>query len=150
LVLDTQLGMTIFDVTGVYDAGADGKGFALLYGGRLINQRNNVDAMIEFDHQAGESTSLDSSDTFVDGLIGVRYVGSLPGRWSYAVAADASTGGTELTWSASPMIGYTFGADSQYQLTAGYRHMVVDFDTAASVDMDMTLSGFLIGFRYAF
>jgi hypothetical protein len=150
LVLDTQIGMTILDVAGVYDPEGDGNGLAFIYGARVINQREEIDAEIELGGESGGTTSYDADDTFVDGLIGVRYVKQLPGRFSYEMAADVSTGDTQLTWSVAPTIGYTFGTRDQYRLTAGYRKMVVDFNTAESVDMDMTLSGFLVGFRFAF
>jgi hypothetical protein len=150
LVLDTQIGMTILDVAGVYDPEGDGNGLAFIYGARVINQREEIDAEIELGGEGGGTTSYNADDTFVDGLIGALYVKQLPGRFSYEMAADVSTGDTQLTWSVAPTFGYTFGARDQYRLTAGYRKMVVDFNTAESVDMDMTLSGFLVGFRFAF
>lgn len=150
LRLDTQTGMTILDLTGLYNPPGDGSGLSLLYGVRLINQRNEIDATIELDGLSGPTASYDSDATFIDGLLGLRYVGRLPGRWSYQLAADVSTGGTDLTWSIEPAVGFTFGARDQYRLTAGYRHMVVDFDTADVIDMDMTLTGILVGFRFTF
>ena len=150
LVLDTQIGMTILDISGVYDPEGDGYGVSYIYGARIINQREEIGAEVELDGETGLAAAYDADDTLVDGLIGLRYAKRLPGNWSYQVAADISTGDTELTWSVAPAIGYSFGARDQYQLTAGYRQMVIDFDTAESVDMDMTLSGFLLGFRFAF
>jgi len=150
LILDTQTGMTILDLAGRYDPQGDGHGLSLLYGARLINQRNEIDAEIELDGQTSATASYDSDDTFIDGLIGLRYAGRLPGRWSYELAADVSTGETDLTWSIEPTVGITFGDRDQYQFTAGYRHMLIDFDTTGATDMDMTLSGTLVGFRFAF
>lgn len=149
LALDAEVGMTLFDVTGVYDPAGDGRGLALLYGVRLVGQEVDVTASVE-GGAPGDTRRYRADDTFTDALLGLRYIGELPGRWSYEIAADVSTGGTELTWSVNPSIGYEFGANGQYRLTAGYRYLAVDFDTKPGVDMDMTLDGFLAGFRFAF
>jgi hypothetical protein len=150
LALDAEVGMTIFDVTGVYDPKGDGQGLALLYGARILEQRENIVAEIDDGSGAGPGARYDADDRFVDALVGARYEGRLTGRWNYEIAADVSTGDTDLTWSVAPAVGYAFGARDQYQLTAGYRHMAVDFATGPNVDMDMKLSGFLIGFRFSF
>jgi hypothetical protein len=149
LVLDAEIGMTLLDVTGVYDPAGDGRGLALLYGVRIVGQEEDITATIG-GGASGTSRRYRADDTFIDGLLGLRYSGALPGRWSYEFEADVSTGGTELTWSVNPSIGYTFGADGQYRLSAGYRYLAADFDTEPGVDMDMTLDGFLAGFRFAF
>lgn len=149
LVLDAEVGMKLLDVTGVYDPAGDGLGLALLYGVRIVGQEEDITATIG-QGEPDASRRYRADDTFVDGLLGLRYAGALPGRWSYEIAADVSTGGTGLTWSVNPSVGYTFGANGQYRLTAGYRHLAVDFDTKPGVDMDMTLDGFLAGFRFAF
>ena len=150
LSVDAEIGMTIFDLAGVYDAGGDGRGLSVLYGARVINQREDVDAAVTRGGGPGPRAAIDGRDTYVDALLGLRYAGDLPGRWSYELAADASTGDTELTWSVAPSLGYSFGENDRYRLSAGYRHMAVDFDTAPDVDLDMNLSGVLVGFRFAF
>jgi hypothetical protein len=123
---------------------------SFLYGVRMINQRSEVEATLVAGDDDAATTTSDTDDTLPDALLGLRYAGNLPGNWSYEVTADVSTGDTELTWSVAPAIGFAFGSRDQYRVTAGYRHMAVDFDTRNPVDMDMSLSGFLIGFRYEF
>ena len=150
LVLDTENGMTILDLTGIYNPKADGTGVSVLYGMRVINQRNEIGATLVSGGEAAVSASYDLNDTFTDALVGLRYAGNLPKNWSYEITADMSSGDTELTWSVAPAIGYTFGDKDQFSVTAGYRHMLVDFETQEPVDMDMSLSGLLIGFRYQF
>jgi len=150
LLLDTESGMTILDLTGIYNPKADGTGVSFLYGMRVINQRNEIGATLVSGGEASASASYDMDDTFTDALVGLRYGGNLPKDWSYEITADVSTGDTELTWSVAPAIGYTFGAKDQFRVTAGYRHLLVDFETQDPVDMDMSLSGLLIGFRYQF
>jgi hypothetical protein len=150
LLLDSESGMTIFDATGIYNPKGDGTGVSLVYGVRAINQFSEMDATLVAGGEAAATASYDMDDTFTDALVGLRYAGNLPGNWSYEISADVSTGDTELTWSAAPAIGYSFGDRDQYRLTAGYRHMVVDFDTRNPIDTDMTLTGALIGFSYRF
>jgi hypothetical protein len=148
LALDTRIDMTILDVTGLY-APAE-KGFSWLYGLRLINQREDIDAQVRTGNVAGPGKHYDANDTYVDALVGARYSHALGDRWTWTLSADIGTGGTDLTWSVSPTIGYSFGQQQRYQVIAGYRYLAIDFKTASDVDMDMTLDGFLIGFRFAF
>jgi hypothetical protein len=150
LTLDSTVGLTILDATGVYDPAGDGKGFSLVYGARVIEQRNDIDATLGYNGATLASKSIDATDRFVDGLVGFRYVRELPRNFSYGFAADVSTGETELTWSAGPAIGYTFGDREQFRVTAGYRRMDIDFETAEPIDADMSMDGLLIGFRIDF
>ncbi len=149
-VLDSEIGMTIFEAGGIYDPRGDQQGFALLYGTRVLSQRAEIDARLELGPGTTVSQSHEVDETLVDGMVGVRYVKRLSPRWTYLVRGDLSAGGTELTWTAGSMVAYAFGNQGRYSLAAGYRHMVVDFDTEDTVDVDMTLSGFLVGLRVAF
>jgi hypothetical protein len=150
LALDAAVRLTIVDATGVYDAGGDGKGFSLLYGARVIEQRNDIEASLRLGDLALDTRSYDATDTLVDALVGFRYSRELPHDFSYRFALDVSHGDTEYTWSAGPTIGYTFGAGDRYEVTAGYRHMVVKYDTEEHVESDMSMSGLLLGFRIDF
>jgi hypothetical protein len=148
--LDAAVGLTILDATGVYDPRGDGKGFSLVYGARVIEQRNDIDMTFGSSGTPLAGKSFDTTDRFVDGLVGFRYVRELPRNFSYGFMADVSTGGTELTWSAGPALGYTFGTRDQYRVTAGYRRMDIDFETAEPIDADMSMDGLLLGFRIDF
>jgi hypothetical protein len=150
LAIDARVGLSILDAAGVYDAHGDGEGFALVYGARVIEQRNAIDTTLARGGMTIGGRSFDTTDTLIDGLVGLRYARALPHNFSYAFAADVSTGDTELTWSAGPTIGYAFGDGDRYQVTAGYRRMDVDFATAEHVDADMSMSGLSIGFRIEF
>lgn len=148
-LLSSEIGMTILELGGIYDPHGDQQGFELLYGTRILDQSAEIDA--QFDLPSGAvSQSYEAGETLYDGLLGVRYIGRLSQRWSYLMRVDASAGGTELTWNAGAAVTYAFGDSGRYALTAGYRQMVVDFDTDESVDADMTLSGFGVGLRVAF
>ncbi len=147
LALDTEVGMTILDLAGVYNPSGDRTGFSLLYGARTIEQRNDFELALNFGGTNVGTQSFSATDTLVDGLVGMRYSRSLSPKLTYGFAADVSTGGTELTWSAGPALGYSFGENNRYRLTGGYRKMVVDFDTAESIDADLTMSGLLLAIR---
>jgi hypothetical protein len=148
--IDADIGMTIFDLTGVYDPRGDGKGLRFSYGARLISQREELDASLSMGGNAGPAAHYEADDTYLNALVGVRYTKQISARWSYTLNADIGTGGTDLTWSVGPYVGYSFGDEGQYRLIGGYRHLVVDFKDEAETDMELTLSGFLVGFRIAF
>ena len=150
LNLDLGVGMTILDATGVYDLNGADEGFSLLYGARVIELRNDVDAILSDGGFAIGTRSFDSTDRFVDGLVGFRFARELPHNLSYEVHVDVSTGDTELTWSAGPTISYRFGDADQYEVTGGYRMMDINFETAEPVEADMSMSGLSVGFRINF
>lgn len=144
-LLDSVVGMTLLEAAGIYDPRGDGQGIEFLYGTRLLQQRAELDARLE-----STARSYDARDTLVDGLFGVRYLQPFSPRWGGIFRADASAGGTEFTWSSGAAVAYSFGCEGRYALTAGYRHMVVDFDTEDSLDADMTLKGPFVGLRLTF
>jgi hypothetical protein len=145
--VDSKMGMTILEVGGTFDPRGDGRGLSFLYGTRILSERAEIDATVESESVA---RTHDVSDTYVDALVGVRYEKAFTPRWSAMLRADVSKGGTELTWSAASELRYAFGKSNRYALTAGYRHMVVDFKSADAADLDMTLSGLHTGFRVSF
>ena len=150
LDLDFGVGMTILDATGIYDLNGRDEGFSLLYGARVIEMRNDIDAILSDGGFAVGTRSFDTTDRFVDALVGFRFARELPHNLSYEVHVDVSTGDTELTWSAGPTLSYRFGDGHQYEVTAGYRMMDIDFETAEPVEADMSMSGLSVGFRINF
>jgi len=146
----TDIGMTILDVAGTFDPTGDRQGFGFIYGVRVIDQRATVDATITPTGGSPVAQRYDDGETLVDGLAGIRFSKRFARRWSYQMQADLSTGGTEVTWSVGPSLGYAFGATGRYAVTAGYRHMTVDFKDDGEVGTTMTLSGLLVGFRTSF
>ena len=145
-----EMGMTILDLGSFYDPQGDQQGFQLLYGARILNERATIEARLTRADGSTASRTFEIDDTFVDALVGFRYIRPLGERFSVQLQADASTGGTELTWSAGPTLAYAFGARRQYAATVGFRRMLVDFDTAEAVDAKMILSGALAGLRFSF
>lgn len=147
-VVDSKVGMTIVEVGGIYDPRGDQQGLSFLYGARILSERADIDATLEAEPAA--TLSHEVSETLVDALVGVRYTRRLSSRWSTQLRFDVSAGGTDLTWSGASEIRYAFGAGGRYTLSAGYRHMKVDFDTTDATDVGMTLSGVHAGLRISF
>lgn len=148
--LSSEVSLTIFDAAGIYDPNGDQKGFSLVYGTRVLRQTADIEARYVPAGGTPFDTTYDVSDTFVDALVGVRYVVRIAPHWSTQLRADASTGGTDFTWSAGSAISYSFGKADRYAVSLGYRRMDIDFDTGDTVDAEMSLSGMLAGFRFSF
>jgi hypothetical protein len=148
LLLASEIGMTILEVGGLYDPRGDQQGFGLLYGARALDQRVEIKARRVSTQE--ELPTHEARETLADALLGVRWSRRIGERWSVAARADASAGGTELTWSAGAAAAWAFGEERRYAVTAGYRRMVVDFARDGALDVDMTLSGFLAGVRAGF
>jgi len=148
-----DLTLTIVDIGGVFNPRGNGEGFSLLYGGRAVDRDIEVGARFAVGPGVTISQSYGVSETLYDVLLGARYAGRFSPRWSYGVQADASTGGTEQTWSALAGFGYSFGESDRYTLLAGYRYMDIQFEkdnALGNVDADVTLSGFFTGLRFSF
>jgi len=142
--------MTIFDAAAFYNPSANGRGFTALGGMRLIYERADIDATYELASGSTVQKNYETHETLVDGLIGVRFVQPLSRRWGVQSQVDVSSGGTKLTWSATPTLSYVVDARGRYAVTAGYRHMHIDFKESDGVESSMTLSGALLGFRMSF
>lgn len=148
-VLDSTIEMSIIELGGIFDLGGDQQGFELLYGTRILTDRATLET--EFDLGSATMTRHDeSSDTLADALFGVRYQKQLSRRWGCLVRTDASTGGTDLTWSAAAAAGYTLGDSGRYMLTAGYRYMSIKYDVDEPVEATLTMSGAFTGLRLSF
>ena len=135
---------TILEIGGIYNRRGDGQGFALLYGARIFDLNETIEARIDFPSGSTETHRYDAGGTLVDGLVGARYVGKISERWLFNARADVAAGGTEMTWNALLGFGRTFGKEGRHTLLAGYRHMAVELkeeDRNAEVESELTLSG---------
>jgi hypothetical protein len=146
----SKIGMTILDLAGTFDPKADRQGFGLLLGTRILDERVQLDATLMPAAGGSISQSHDEDDTMVDVLAGARFSKRFASSWGVQMQADASTGGTDYTWSLSPSLTYAFGRYSRYGINAGYRVMQLDFKDEAGVNTRMKLSGALLGFRISF
>lgn len=142
--------MTIFDLAATYTPVMRRRSISALGGMRLVYERADVDANLNLSAGPSVAQNYNAHDTLVDGLIGARFVQPLSPRWGVQGQVDVSTGGTNYTWSAAPSVFYVFDAARHYALSAGYRHMHIDFKDSDGFDADMALSGALVGFRWSF
>ena len=143
-------GMTILDVAGFYDRKADREGFVLLGGVRFLDERTTVNATLNPAGGPVIPKTYQTSDWITDGLLGGRYQRHFTPRWGMNLQADASTGGTDHTWSASSLLSYNFGKNSRFGINGGYRYMDVHFKEENGIQTRMTMSGPLFGFRMSF
>lgn len=145
---DWQMDMTIADIAATWDPRGDGEGFSFLYGARILDTRTKVDGSIST--SGGTSAkSLDSHDTLVDVLGGVRFTTELAPRLRLQTQLDVSTGGTDYTWSAFPSLSYSF-SEGGPALVAGYKHMEIGFKESGGIDTTLSLSGPVLGLRFSF
>ncbi|HKQ61936.1 MAG TPA: hypothetical protein VJS92_11650 [Candidatus Polarisedimenticolaceae bacterium] len=145
--------LTVVELGGVFDPRGDQRGVALLYGARVFDRSGSVDAQFDLGPGMTLTRSYEAGDTLVDAMVGVRYWGGISDHWSYQLRVDASSGGTNLSWSAGAGVSYAFGDSGRYALVLGYRHMDIDFDPDsdhADLNVDATLSGALAGFKLSF
>jgi len=154
LVASGDLEMTQLDFGGIYNPSGNGMGFTLIYGVRMLDVDQEIDAYVDAGGTQRDSQRYAAAETFWDGLLGARYLLPFADSWLLQLKADVSTGSTEYTWSALAGVGYTFGSRDQYTVLGGYRYMEYDFeqDVAAHVRIasSMTLDGFYGAFRFGF
>lgn len=148
--LDSDGGMTILDLAGIYDPRGDRQGVAFLYGTRILNERATVDGVFRLNAGPTLNESWDTNETYVDALVGVRFSKRFSRSWTWQMQADVSAGGTDYTWSTNPSLTYAFGTTGRYAINAGWRHMHVDFEDGNGVEPAMSLSGALLGLRLSF
>jgi hypothetical protein len=153
VVVKGDLETTILEAGGIFDPKGDGTGFSLLYGARLLDMDQELDARYDFPGQLPDpSRRYAVSGTLLDGMIGVRYAGPFAGSWSGLFRADLSAGDTELTWNALAGVGYALGSSGRYTAFLGYRYMEIELeeeDARAEVELQNKLGGFITGLRIA-
>jgi hypothetical protein len=154
IVVKGDLEMTILEAGGLWNPRADGTGFTLLYGARVIDIDEEIDARFDLPGPLPDpSRRYSASTTLVDGMVGARFVAPFADRWSFVLRADVSAGGSELAWNSMIGLGWSFGAGERYTLFGGYRYMEIEFeeeDERAELELQNKLGGFIAGLRFAF
>lgn len=97
--------------------------------------------------------SADSSRSWVDPIVGVRYRGGLGRDWWLRGRADVGGFGlgSDLAWNASALLGYQFSAGFGAQL--GYRALYLNFDEGSGndrVEYDLSMYGPIVGVSFSF
>jgi hypothetical protein len=153
VVIKGDLEMTILEAGGLFNPRGDGYGVTFLYGARVLDLDEELDARYDFGPGSTPGRRYSASGTFLDGLVGARYIGQISDRWSFILRADASAGGTELTWNAWTGVGWSFGESQRHALFLGYRYMEVEFeeeDARAEVETQTKMGGFITGIKFGF
>lgn len=146
--VEWEMEMSIVDIAGTFDPEGDGRGLSFLFGARVIDQRADVEA--DFTTSGGTShESYEMGETLVDALAGLRFEAELVPQLLMQAQLDASTGGTDFTWSAFPSLRYAFD-DGHASIVAGYRHMEIVFQQEGEIESEVSLSGPVIGFGLSF
>lgn len=151
LVTKGDFEQTLVDIGGLWNPSGDGSGFALLYGARILDVDQEVDAFVDgLPGGPSERVRIDVGSTYLDALVGARYLVAIGDSWQAVGRVDVSAGQTELTWSALLAGGYSFGPDGRYTALLGYRHLEVEFeesDDQLGVTTTTTMSGFVAALR---
>jgi hypothetical protein len=142
--------------TGLYEAGGffrlldRGHVLDLLLGVRVIDMERQTD--ITLPAPSTLATAVDSSETLLDGITGLRYIQPLGDRWNFGIRADLGLGDTEQTWNLLGTAGVRFGKTDKYSLAFGWRHMDIEMEdddsSGVEIGTDLTLSGPVVGFIF--
>ena len=149
--LRSEMQQTIIEIGGAYRPSQESHGLDILYGVRVLD----LDMTYAFTLPPPSMAAplVESSGTFTDGFVGLRYNAPVGKRSSIGIRGDVGAGGSELTWNVSALLGYQIGKQRQNTLLIGYRHMEIDFDNSshgADVGTVLTMSGPITGIAIRF
>jgi len=85
--------------------------------------------------------------SYTDFLLGGRYVAPINESWRLVFSGDLSAGDTEGTWS---LAGYGVYRNGPHRFYAGYRHLEAEIEARGSERVDMSFSGPVVGYGFAF
>ena len=142
---EADLDVRLSEFAGVWSPG-EGRisGFEAFGGLRRIE----VDFTADFDpvNPALPNASIDWNRDYNDFMLGARYTFPMSDRWSMTLRGDGSWGDTDGTWGASAMASYK-GQRGDWLI--GYRYLSGNFNNDDG-DLDITLSGFQVGYGFRF
>jgi len=142
---ESDLDARLFEIAGVWSPGPERyRGLEMFAGLRYID----VDLAVAFDpaNPAFNRSTLDSSDSYNDLMVGARYTWALSDRWDLTLRGDGSFGDTEGTWNASALVKWQMGYGA---LLFSYRYLSGELETNDS-SIDITLSGPMVGYAFTF
>ena len=144
--LDVDIQETLLEAGAIYRPGGRSGRLDLLFGTRVLAV--GEDYILQIADQPPYGASID--ETYVDVLIGVRYLIPLSERWVVSLRGDVSAGGTDYIWTAQGLLGWRFGAKRNSAIFAGYRYRDMEYTKADVLEDKKTISGFGLGVRFGF
>jgi hypothetical protein len=123
----------------------DARGMKLdaFIGGRLYS----ITGRLGLEAGAAPAADLESTGTWFDTALGLRFNAIVHGNWRAHLRADVGAGGSNLTWQAYAVGGYQI-TDSA-TLLAGWRHLYIDRGEG-ELQLKLSLSGPVIGAAFEF
>jgi hypothetical protein len=142
--LDVELEETTIEGGLIWRPGGGADGLDVLVGARYLG----VDEVYRLEIGAlPDPYQRRLDEGYLDALGGLRYQVPLSPRWVLSLKGDVSAGGTDLTWTTQGLLGWRFGAHRNSAVLAGYRYRDLEYGKADVLDVEKTLSGFILGVR---
>jgi hypothetical protein len=86
------------------------------------------------------------SESFLDGVVGIRGQWQFNDKWYATYHADVGTGDSDTTWQGLLAVGYRF---DRFDAVFGYRYLDWSFDDDEVLE-DLNLSGVMAGVKFLF
>lgn len=141
-----ELDMTLMDLAMVWNPASGRFTGAEVYGGfRYVSVDAGLQVTLLPPPDPTVNAGIDKS--YTDILLGGRYVAPINESWRMIFSADLSAGDTEGTWSVA---GYGVYRNGPHRFYAGYRHLEAEVEARNSESVDMSFSGPVLGYGFAF
>jgi hypothetical protein len=100
---------------------------------------------------AERELAFEGSQDWLDPIVGARLRAAFDEHWFGLALGDIGGfgAGSDLTWQALGMLGYTFDSEGRYSLLAGWRQLDVDYENDEGFLWDVGMGGPTIGFMFA-
>ena len=140
---EVELSGGVFDMVGLM-AASNGRPLELVFGLRYVALKSTVDI--------APIPRAEARESWLDPLIGLRFVYDFNDRWSVALRGDVGGAGisshsSDLATNVSAIFGWHL--NDKLTLRGGYRMLQMDFDGDDLV-LDATLQGYVLGASWAF
>jgi hypothetical protein len=140
---EVELSCGVFDMVGLM-ASSNGLPLELVFGLRYVALKSTVDI--------APIPRAEARESWLDPLIGLRFVYDFNDRWSVALRGDVGGDGisshsSDLATNVSAIFGWHL--NDKLTLRGGYRMLQMDFDGDDLV-LDATLQGYVFGASWAF
>jgi len=144
--LDVDLEETLLEAGAILRPGGVKGRLDVLFGSRVLVL--DEDYLFTVGALAPRARSIE--ETYVDALLGIRYHIPLSERWVLSLRGDGSTGDTDFIWTAQGLVGWRFGSKRGSAVLFGYRHRELEYGKGDQLDVEKTLSGFVVGVKIGF